>query len=253
MLRIRLKQLLGARIYSRLWELAFPHHGIDQFRDLSDRLPKFSPRVILDVGANIGQSADRLLRWYPGADIYCFEPVSSTFEMLSDNLRPFERVKCFQLAMGACSDMMEMEVFGPGDVANRLHKTSKNKDDSRLGALETVTVSTVADFCAENGIKSIDYLKVDAEGADLEVLHGTGDLLRPDRCHVVQVECAMSENNTAHTHVPFYETHEMLVSRGYLLFGIYLQAVPDGWPVLSHSDWVYVGEPLLQQSGKVSN
>lgn len=150
--RIRLKQLIGPKLYSQLWEFTSILHGVDQYRDLAKRLPAFAPRTIFDIGANIGQSADRLMRWYPDASIHCFEPADSTYKMLAANMRPFSRVHCHRLAISSGSGTAKMLVYGPGDVANRLQADTVVCDDGKRPGFEDVDVTTVDAFA--NNIKS---------------------------------------------------------------------------------------------------
>jgi FkbM family methyltransferase len=49
---------------------------------------------------------------------------------------------------------------------------------------ETVAVETIAGFAAKWGLERIDFLKVDTEGFDLEVLKGAGPVLRQQRVHL---------------------------------------------------------------------
>ncbi len=51
---------------------------------------------------------------------------------------------------------------------------------------ENVEVRTLASVARDHGIEHIDYLKIDVEGAEYEVLEGAGDLL--DRTGVIRVE-----------------------------------------------------------------
>jgi hypothetical protein len=46
--------------------------------------PSFSPKLIFDVGANVGQSAELFLSAFPEARIQCFEPAEGTFAALSE-------------------------------------------------------------------------------------------------------------------------------------------------------------------------
>jgi hypothetical protein len=45
-----------------------------------------NPRVIFDVGANIGQTYRRFRRDFPDAQIHCFEPVNSAFQKLTEEV-----------------------------------------------------------------------------------------------------------------------------------------------------------------------
>ena len=53
------------------------------FRDIAKSLPGWQPRVIFDVGANIGQTSARLAALFPDASIHAFEPVAASFAQLS--------------------------------------------------------------------------------------------------------------------------------------------------------------------------
>ena len=82
--------------------------GIDLFHDIRLDLPGLQVNVAFDVGANQGQSARKYLSNFPGATVYCFEPVESTFLRLLENLRGRNNVRIFKLALGAARGMGEM-------------------------------------------------------------------------------------------------------------------------------------------------
>src|ERR1700674_3377869 len=46
---------------------------------------KLSLGVILDIGANVGQTCLYFTRWFPSAQIFSLEPVRSTYETLVRN------------------------------------------------------------------------------------------------------------------------------------------------------------------------
>jgi trans-aconitate methyltransferase len=56
--------------------------------------------VIFDVGANVGQTVDRLREYFPSARIEAFEPVSDIFETLQDNTTGLSNVHCHPFALG---------------------------------------------------------------------------------------------------------------------------------------------------------
>lgn len=93
--RRTLERLTGLRIASRL------PRGVDLFRDLREALPPLEVRTVLDVGANVGQSARDYLRHWPHARIHCFEPVTATFDALVRNLAGDPRVRCHRVALGS--------------------------------------------------------------------------------------------------------------------------------------------------------
>jgi precorrin-6B methylase 2 len=66
-------------------------------------------KVVFDVGANIGQTATTFNDSFTTAQIYSFEPVKNTFESLVANTRKYDRVKCFQLALGETNEFLSIE------------------------------------------------------------------------------------------------------------------------------------------------
>lgn len=145
-----------------------------------------------------------------------------------------------------------MLIYGPGDVANRLQSDTVVRNDGKSTGIEDVDVTTIDAFCERYRIDFIDYLKIDAEGHDLDVLHGADGMLTSQRCGIVQVECGM--NPTPAKHIGYAELDSYLRNKGFVLFGIYMQANGDpARPVLTHADWVFVGELLLRHPLKPVN
>ena len=120
-------------------------------------------------------------------------------------------------------------------VNGAIGKNSGNADifvnrDSRYNSLvykneassiETIRVDTIDDFMGRNGIKIVDFLKIDTEGCELEVIAGAESALREQNVGVLYVE---AEPTPSDRHfVSFEELRLVLSSFGYELFGIYEQ------------------------------
>src|SRR5438105_1545207 len=63
--------------------------------------PALEPKVILDMGSNIGASVLYLHERFPSARIYAFEPHPETFRVLQANVGPIPSVEVFNCALGA--------------------------------------------------------------------------------------------------------------------------------------------------------
>ena len=59
---------------------------------------------------------------------------------------------------------------------------------SRTGLSETVQITTLDQFCADEAVERIDLLKIDTEGHEMDVLQGAAQCLREDRIFAIQVE-----------------------------------------------------------------
>ena len=154
-----------------------------EITDLELLLKRENPKVVFDVGANVGFITSQLLRTFKTAEIYAFEPDPVPFATLRAVHGSDPRVHTFQMA--ASDKLGELNFVQRPlscnsslcQVANRPSNSSTTKTENQI----TVSVNTLDSFCLEHGIRHIDLLKVDTEGADLLVLKGAQKLLH-DRC-----------------------------------------------------------------------
>src|SRR3954471_6435418 len=161
--------------------------------DLAADLKGFvaDPKVIFDVGANKGQSARYYLENFPDCQVHAFEPVAELFQDLSAAMEGERSVTLNNVAVGATpgphrflvnSDFYMSSFLEPGPQA--------------WGAVTretTVEVVTLDDYCARKGIESIDVLKSDTQGYDLEVLKGARGLMEAGRIGLILVEIIFAE------------------------------------------------------------
>jgi FkbM family methyltransferase len=126
-------------------------------------LPKQAPKVIFDLGANIGCTAILFKTRYPDADLYCFEPDPDNFERLVDNTKQFSKVTCYKYALGA---RKEQKTFYVSDVSHMRNSFSVRGPSDRAISVDVVSL---ADAIAMTGVNKIDFLKFDIEGAESEM------------------------------------------------------------------------------------
>jgi FkbM family methyltransferase len=239
-LRSAIERLAGVRIMD---SDSLPR-GIDVFADLRNDLPGVDPRVVLDVGAHRGESVRAYLRAFPAARIYSFEPIGETFSQLSDRFTAEPRVECFRLAIGAEPAKGTMTVLPEDTTLSSLSPPARVAEAPTARA-ESVEIETLDRFCAAHGIEHVDFLKVDTEGHDLDVLRGAEDLLGAGAIELVEVESGMSRDNA--THVRFESLKEHLEEKGYRLFALYQQMRewPTDSPHLRRVDAVFISAPLV--------
>lgn len=242
---IGLKKRLEAAMRERYGIIRVPR-GYSVFFDLRDSLPAFEPTVIFDVGANVGQSAEVFLDVYPAAKVYCFEPVAASFHALRETLaEKAGQVEFHQLAMGAERGQARITTSGTGTCATMMTPAKAAYQQS-----ERIRVDTLDEFCTDAGITRIDYLKIDTEGNDLNVLRGAEHLLGDGAVAVVEVEAGMHPANRLH--VPLEHLKEHLQEYGYRCFGIY-QPVAEwttGEPFLRRVNLAFIAPSLYQASAQ---
>lgn len=219
--------------------------GLELAADLRQNLPAFSVGIVFDVGANLGQSALAYAQDWPRAEIHSFEPAQSLFSQLSANTAQNSRIHPHRLAFGMKPG--EVSFIVDGELS---HIRQEGEDPGGL-VEETVKVERLDDFCAAEGVSRIDFLKIDTEGFDLDVLRGAEQMLGEGRIGFVQLEAGMNPLNT--THVPFESLKAHMEQRGYYLFGIYEQV--HEWktsqPIVRRTNPVFIS-PELWRSHKAS-
>jgi FkbM family methyltransferase len=236
-----LEKMTGTHIYRRL------SRGIDPFYDIKYCLPNFQVNFVFDVGANIGQSARSYLNKFPDSTIYCFEPVDATFRELQKNLQSYGNVLTFKLALGAGRGRGKMVLEGSSDLFYLLD-TSQDLETSIKSCLEDVDVETLDGFCERQNIVRISYLKIDAEGSDLDVLKGADRMLTQHLIDIVEVEAGMNKKNKRL--VPFERLNAFLEERHYYLFGIYEQVHewPTKEPHLRRTNPLFISERVVSKN-----
>ena len=125
-------------------------------------------RSILDIGANVGLFALFAASVAPRASVYCFEPEPNTFAMLLQNLKANQGHRIFphQLAVsGKCGR-------GRMELGNTSVTHSLNTAPGGLDTVEVVDMSRVFELA---GVDRVDFVKMDVEGAELDILTGTSD------------------------------------------------------------------------------
>ena len=120
----------------------------------------------------------------------------------------------FDIGMGKAAGTLPIYV-NPNSKRNSLHHAYPESQQA------SVEIDTVTGFCAKNGIDRIDFMKIDTEGYELEVLEGSRELFQSQGVKVVYAECGAKLKNELF--VSFWDLSNFLEQFGYELFGIYDQ------------------------------
>jgi FkbM family methyltransferase len=126
--------------------------------------------VIIDIGANVGIVSFYFAKKYPNAKIFAYEPHPLNFQNLVKGIEVnnITNIYPFNLAVFSESDM---------DVKIFLHEnnTSASSVFRFLSSDPFVEVKTISleDIIKQNNISYIDFLKIDCEGAEFDILENT--------------------------------------------------------------------------------
>ena len=210
---------------------------------IKKRIPHFFPEIIFDVGANIGDIALKFVSTYPSAVVYAFEPVPGPYQALYDLCLQNNKIMSFPVALSHLDGIVKMNV-PPDSKLSRVVKPG-----TELASSIQVTALTGDRFCSENGVQSIDYLKIDTEGHDMEVLKGFLNFLERQAVGMIEVEAGILDGSESHIDLNAFQ--RFLKRFGYHLFYMFEQTSDiyfSGRPILRRVNALFISSRLCEQN-----
>lgn len=133
-------------------------------------------KTIIDVGAHIGLfSLCAAKNSHQKSKIYAFEPAKQNYKFLDNHIKQnnFEnKISAYKLLLG--NDTKINKLYTEKDVSGKNSILNYNK---HFKFFEEVQQTTLDIFCKNNNI-SPEIIKLDAEGAEIDILKGSVDVLR---------------------------------------------------------------------------
>ena len=140
----------------------------------------FTPRSILDAGANIGAASLALGSRFPAASILAVEPEHSNFKLLSKNARAWGNGSNITLIEGAVwheSGSLNLQDPAHGKWGFRV---------SAGGGGTSVPAFSIDDLARRAGVEAFDLVKIDIEGGELELFSQNTDWVDKTRAIIVE-------------------------------------------------------------------
>jgi 2-O-methyltransferase len=156
-----------------------------------------SDPVILEAGSYHGETALAMVRRWPGATVYGFEPVPALYAIVKQNTQAFKNIHPSALAL---SDKVGTAVFHLS--------TMEGKPDASLGSgslLEpshhldgfpwvkfdnsiTVSTTTMDAWADTHRVEKIDFIWLDVQGAEFPVLKAAPRMMKTVKVVMTEVE-----------------------------------------------------------------
>jgi FkbM family methyltransferase len=215
----------------------------DQRAILADR----AVDVILDVGANIGQSVTRYRWLFPEAVIHSFEPVPEAFEELRRRAADDVNAHVWPLAVSDVTGTVRFNSNRMSDTSSLLATRADQADDIYLGtqAVLEVASTTLDEFCSAHNIRRVAILKLDVQGGEALVLRGARQLLQRQALDLILTEVWFDAPYVGAPH--FCEIDTTLRSYGYQLYGLYWGPHQSGNHPVFTADAIYLNRSFVGQ------
>ena len=137
-----------------------------------DRFFKLAPNsIVLDIGAHAGAfTAKMAKRVRKGGRVIAVEPHPGNFNFLTQNIRinKLQNVLAFNLALGGKTGKTKLYLANSTFTPSTVSRTSRWLE---------VPVETLANLLRKLNLRRVNFIKIDAEGAELEILQGGEDFL----------------------------------------------------------------------------
>lgn len=172
--------------------------------DVPLNFPLEKPPVILDLGANVGAFVRWAVKRWPGATIHCYEPAPANFALLERTIATIapEQSEIFANNVAVYHEARKMV----------LHLAKSNCGAHSFFNLGESGEKTIeVDAVTPSVLPRADILKIDVEGAEMQILLALHDLGRLPEFSAIMLEY--------HSNVICLATKQLLTSQGFTLTG----------------------------------
>lgn len=186
--------------------------------------------TVIDVGANTGQFAKKIIKFFPNASIYCFEPLPSAFKDLSHWASSYGgKIFPIMLAIGSESRDVNMFIHEEHNTSSSILATTPLNESlypftvrQRKIVVKQMTLDQAL-LNVKDELKSEILIKIDVQGYEHHVISGAGQILSIAKACIVEICLDQLYEGQA----KFDELFELLKQYGYRYAGNLDQAYAD--------------------------
>ncbi len=120
--------------------------------------------IVVDVGAHIGLFALYASQFSKNGKILCFEPIKQNYELLVENIKSNNIKNIFPFNYAVSKESSSVKIYlNEDDSGHSMFLESEN--------YVIVKSKSLSDIFHENNIEKCDFLKLDCEGAEYEIIN----------------------------------------------------------------------------------
>ncbi|MGZ3752845.1 MAG: FkbM family methyltransferase [Mucilaginibacter sp.] len=163
--------------------LKMPYNRYDVPLEIVNWLPNDKPITFIDIGASVGHFSTSITGHYKIDRGLLIEPLSQWTGLLKSKFPDDERFKILNLAVAQTDGELDFYISDDFDSISSLFKI--NTDFSELSDIQIkepvktkVQAKTLDKIVSENGLSTIDLIKIDVQGAEHLVLNSGANTLK---------------------------------------------------------------------------
>lgn len=174
----------------------------------------WQPRTCLDVGAALGEFSLTCSRFFPEAEYLMIEPLEEYGPFLTTAVRRIPHAKHIPAAAASSEGAITVNVH-KDLVGSSLYRETEGPEVD--GVERTVLGITLDGLCRKHGVASPYLLKIDVQGAELDVLNGAEQVLQ--ECEYVILEVSLFKFFLEGP--VFYDVVNFMKDRGFVVYDMW--------------------------------
>jgi FkbM family methyltransferase len=185
--------------------------------------------IIFDVGGNRGQSIERFKKLFKNPTIHSFEPIKSEFDFMKKKFKSEKNIYLNNFALGDKIEEKEFNItakksnssFNKINLEGKWIKMRssqyKTKIESFVASRQKVKIYTLDQYCLDKKINKIHLLKIDTQGYEDKVLHGSMNQLK------INIKAIVTEiifDNVYNKYFSFSDIEKYILPNNFRMIGI---------------------------------
>jgi FkbM family methyltransferase len=162
-------------------------------REIKHMLGKDNP-IILEIGTNDGEDSEDFVNTFKDIQLYCFEPDPRAIQRFKNRMSKYSNYKLYEMAISNNNGEIDFHLSGgnnPGmpwygdwDKSSSIKKPKLHLLQHRwcnFNNIIKVETKRLDDWFNEEKLESIDFIWVDVQGAEKELIEGAKETLKKTR------------------------------------------------------------------------
>ncbi|VAV85786.1 hypothetical protein MNBD_DELTA01-1972 [hydrothermal vent metagenome] len=173
----------------------------------------FTPATVIDVGAAVGDFTVECYRFFPDSKYILIDPLEENREKLNNVTKNIPGAKHI-MAIADSSTVERVLNVHTDLVGSSLYLEQEADLD---GVPRKVPAVTLNNLCKENGLTGPYLIKIDVQGAELDVLAGADDILNEAEYVILEVSFFQFVKDGPQ----FYDIVSFMKSKGFVAYDMF--------------------------------
>ena len=193
--------------------------------------------VFMDVGSHQGEMTAALLSQFPQAQAILFEPTPENYKFLKTRFSQNPSIQIFNCALSHTEGTSQFYVAADSATNSLLNPTSASTNQIQ------VAIQTLDNIVKASGFEAIDFIKIDTQGNDLNVLQGAIETIKR---HAPAILVESIFINLYQGQCSYYDIFSWMQSQEYALAGVY-NAHYTKAGAIAFSDLLFLPQSMASQ------